>query len=364
MTIYYVMYAIICAAACIMQTASKDKKKRNKVICTVGFLCIFLLLALRHWSMGVDLGYYSKETGGYVISFKILNRYSWDKILHLKAFLNYEKGYIIFNKLVGSIHNDKQFFLGVCAFINIAVVAIFINKKSKLPLLSWITFTGLPVFLIFFSGMRQCLAISITMLSTYWIEKKKPIKFVLTVLLAWTFHASSILFLAAYPMYHIKLTDIKKAAFVIMIPAVYMMKGVLFPILSRILKDDVEVENTGAGMLFVIFIGIYLVLIFLNSYTKKKEDGYINLFYIACVCQAFSGLNQLVVRVGYYFMIYLIIALPNTIYGIKDDEKPLGGKAFMIGYAAVFGAFLLYGLSAISAGGWAHTNPYVFFWQK
>ncbi len=366
MTVYYSVYAIMCFVALISQHMSQNLKYRHKMICIIGFTLIFGILALRHWSMGNDLGFYvpSNENSGYIPSFMKLNTYSWKEILKMKSFLNYEKGYVIFNKLVGSIYCNKQFFLGVCAFINISVTAVTIYRKSRLPLLSWIVFMGLPVFLMFFSGMRQSVAISITMIATHWIEEKKPIKFILTVLLASTFHQSAIVFLIAYPVYHMELTDFRKVVCIVMLPVVYILRGPLFAVLSKIFKDNAEVTSTGAGTLFIVFFAIYITMAIFNSYSKKNPNKMINLFYVACVCQAFSGIYNLAMRVGYYFMIYLIIALPNTVYEFKKQEVRTANQEFILSYTVIFAAFLIFGIYSIANGTWAHTNPYHFFWQS
>lgn len=367
MAIYYMTYAMLCLIAIIAQYGSKDLQKRSGAICIFGFIFIFLILALRHWSMGVDLGYYTRNYvgygGGYIPSFERLNQYSWLDIIKMKDFLNYEKGYIIFNKLVGSIHNDKQFLLGVCAFINASVTAVFIYKNSKLPFLSWIVLLGLPVFLMFFSGLRQDLAISITMMSVYWIKKKKIIPFILTVLLASTMHSSAIVFLVAYPMYYVKLTEMQSFIFTLLIPVVYVLKAPLFTVLSKILKENAEMENTGAGTLFVVFFMVYLFLVVSNSQQHKKQSGWINLFYIACICQAFGGIYSTAMRVGYYFMPYLAAALPNTVSDFQYTGKNTEKRDFILSYVFILIAFALFGLYSLSSGSWAKTNPYVFFWQ-
>ena len=364
MKIYYLVYAILCFIALISQYASNDEKHRNKVICITGFLLIFFLLALRHKTMGIDLGY-SGKTGkqGYLQSFQIINRYSWEKVLKMKSFLNYERGYIIFNKLVGSINNSQQFFLGVCAFINISAIAVYIYRKSKLPLLSWIVILGLPVFLMMFSGLRQSIAIAITIFSMHWAEKKKPIFFVLNVLLAWLFHSSAIIFLIAYPLYNVEISGWKQVASVLAIPGVYVLKGPLFSVFSKIFKDDASMHETGAGTLFIIFFIIYTGVLVINSYNKTKPNKMLNLFYMACICQAFSGVYGMAIRAGYYFMIYLAIALPNEVYNLKSKNGNVGRQEFILGYMFVFAVFVIYGIHAITTATWAQANPYHFFWE-
>lgn len=363
MTIYYSVYAIMCFFAFISQYVTQNSKHRSKLICVIGFMLLFGILALRHWSMGNDLGFRLKYELGYVQSFLRINRYSWSEILKMKSFLNYERGYIIFNKLVGSIYNNKQFFLASCAFVNILSVAVLIYKNSKLPFLSWIIFMGLPVFMILFSGMRQGIALSIIILSVKLIEERKLIKFVLIVLFASTFHKSSIIFLIAYPLYHIEISGWKSVVAILIIPIVFVLRSPLFSIFSKIFKDNAHAKDTGSWLLFVIFCTIYIALTILNKYAGTKQNKLLNLFYFACLCQAFSGIYQLAMRVGYYFMIYLIIALPNTIYELKNNNTKSSEHEFMLGYIIVFAAFFIYGIYSLSTSTWAGTNPYHFFWQ-
>lgn len=361
MTVYYVIYAILILTALLAQ---KRMKKSKLIIVTVGFVLLFLMFALRHWSMGWDLGYaLRKKEVGYIPAFREISSMSWKKVIMLDHYINYEKGYIIFNKLVGSIWNNEQFFLGVCAFIGMLPIFMYIYRTSDLPLLSIIVFMTLPAFFMYYSGMRQAIAISITVMSSYFIEKKQKIPFILLVLLAWTFHSSAILFLIAYPMYHLKLTNAQRLMLVVIIPIVFVLRAPLFRLLSVILKEDAEMKETGAGVLMVVFVMIYILLLLLNRCDDEKINGSINLFYIACLCQCFSGVYNTAMRVGYYFMIYLITALPNTVYDMKNREYK-AREQYLASYLAMVFIFTIYGLSSIANSTWAGANPYVFFWQK
>ena len=260
---YYIVFIILYCSDTLFGYIYKDKmtqKKQNTSFCIVAFIALFLLFALRHQSMGHDLGYLSKKMG-YLESFDILNTYSWKDIILMKNWLNYEKGFIIFNKLVGTIINNRQFFLGSCAFVSLLPVMLYISKKSSLPFLSVVIYMGLPVFLMQYSGLRQNIAIAITVLSMKFVEEKKIVYFVLTILLATLFHKTAIIFLVAYPMYHIGLNDIWKAVFTLIIPVVYLLRKPLFNTLSKMFKDEATVRDTGALTLFLIFIALYIYLI-------------------------------------------------------------------------------------------------------
>lgn len=360
MTIYYIMYAILIFIAILSR---KNKAKSKIIIVITGFCLLFILLALRHWSMGVDLGYYSTGVKmGYIPSFEKLNTLSWKYILTMDQYLNYERGYIIFNKLIGSIWNNSQFFLGVCAFLGMLPIFLYIYRTSNEPLLSIIVFISLPVFLMYFSGLRQAIAISITVISSYFIEKKKKLWFILLVLLASTFHSSAIVFLIAYPMYHIRFTNVQRLILVACIPVIYILRVPIFSVLSLIFKENAEIRDTGAFTLMIVFVLIYIFLLLLNKSKDEKINANINLFYIACLCQCFGGIYDTAIRIGYYFMIYLISALPNTVYKLKFSEYK-AKEQYITSYLVVLFIFGMYGLMTLSNGSWAKTNPYVFFWQ-
>jgi len=116
-------------------------------------------------------------------------------------------------------------------------------------------------------------------------------------------------------------------------------------------------DDNGAITLFLVFCAVYIYLILLNKKFDESQNGVVNLFYVACVCQAFGGIYQTAMRVGYYFMIYLIIALPNTITQNKNKQE------YQTNYLLVLIAFLVFGLYSIRTSTWAMAYPYYFFWE-
>jgi len=356
MQVYYYTYFIIYALDTLLGYVIEDEKKRKTFFCTIAGAIFVFLLGLRHPSMGWDLGYYLKNTG-YLFSFDYLNTCSLGEVLKMDEFLNYERGYIIFNKLVGMIYNDWQFLLFVCAVISLVPIFFYIKRRSTLPLLSVVIFIGLPVFFISYSGLRQAIAIALTVWSVKYIEEKRKLPFIVTILFASLFHKTSIVFLVAYPIYYIRMSDMWKLITVLSLPVVFVFRGPLFSVLSKILKDNAYADDNGAITLFLVFCAVYIYLILLNKKFDESQNGVVNLFYVACVCQAFGGIYQTAMRVGYYFMIYLIIALPNTITQNKNKQE------YQTNYLLVLIAFLVFGLYSIRTSTWAMAYPYYFFWE-
>ncbi len=356
---YYATYLLLFLLNNIAKNSYVDTQKRYKFFCAASFLVVCTLLSLRHQTMGADLlGGSSEENIGYLGAFDKLNQYSWLDIVSLKDFLNYEKGYIFLNKLIGSIYNNRQFFLSICALISTVPVMILIKNKSANPLMSVVIYLGLPVFLMLFSGLRQAIAIAITVFSSKYIEEKKFIKFALLVFLSTLFHYSAIIFIIAYPLYYLKLSEKNKFFFVLAILGVYILRNPIFNIASKIFKDSAETGETGAFMLFLVFFLIYIFLIFFNKKQDSDQNGMINLFYFACICQAFGGIYQTAIRVGYYFMIYSVISIPNTIANMEDK------KSIKLANILIFATFVGFGIYSFKNSTWAMTYPYNFFWEK
>lgn len=331
-----------------------DHEGRNKKI----YICLMIgllivIFGLRAQTMGVDLK-------GYLSSFERLNQYSWNEIIHLESYLNYEKGYVIFNKLVGSIWYDRQFFLFVCAAVSLIPIGIISYKYSSNQLLTILVYMGLPVFLINYSALRQAIAVGITVLAFVYIKERKLLKFVLMIVFASIFHSSAFVFLIAYPLYGIKLND-HMAYFSIGIPLlVYLLRYPIFKVISRLFKENAVPDNNNAINLFLVLLLIYLFCVCWGDRNNEKVNGLSNIFLVACACQAMGGVHSLAVRVGYYFMLPLCILLPEVLKEMRVKQK-----FWRVLITWILGAiFLCYGLYSIKNGSWAMSYPYKFFWEN
>lgn len=353
MSAYFALYILIFFFSWAYKRFG-EKNKYNKRIAWCCFILISCVIAFRHPSMGVDLGY--GQSFGYLGSFENINSYAWGEVLSLEEFLNYERGYIIFNKLIGFVCNDPQFFLGACAVVSIAPVFYVIYKQSDDITLSTFIFLGLPAFLMLFSGLRQAIAIGLCFLSILLIQKKAPVKFVLLVLFASLFHSSALIFLFAYPAYYIRIGKSVRIISVFLLGVVFAFRKTIFPFLCEWFGyNDVEMDNNGAVTFFWVFVAIYIYA-FLLDYGENQ--GYLNLFYIACFCQSMAGLHNTVMRVGYYYMLALVIMLPNIIQNTKDDTIRIFSKL------VVPICFIVFALHSIYTSTWAEAYPHFWFWEN
>lgn len=357
MTIYYVLYLSLTIGAAIRRPYIKTNRS-NKLFCIYAFVLIASVLALRHPSMGIDLAYGTAY--GYLGTFNSIGNSSWQFIFK-HSFLNYEKGYVIFCKLLSYVSSDPQILLIACAIASIAAFSWLICKYSDNCLISFVVLMGLPVFLTNFSAMRQVLAIAITVISYKYICENKPISFILGILLAATFHRSAFFFLIAYPVYHLRLNKGVRMLLAGVLPIIFFLRYPLFSVMSKLLKNDAVPDRNNALTLFVVFSALYIFSVLYSD--NRENNGLCNLFWLACICQAFGGVYSTAMRMGYYFMVYLILLLPKNLSYMKKNLHD-SNCTYLIFSIVIYNAFFAFGLYSLYSTYWSMSYPYHFFWQS
>lgn len=353
MTVYFLYYILLGISAVFLPRLGLKKVKWIQfiLVCTG----LFLILALRSQSMGVDLGHGS--TAGYLDAYRAIARAPWGKVLK-GTWLNYEKGYVIFNKLISYLCKGRQCLLICSAAVSIIPIVLVYRWYSEQFEFSVVIYMALTCFLVTFSGLRQACAIGICFSAVPFIRKRKFIPFLLIVLLATTFHKSAILFLPGYLAYAINIKKKIRWITLLIIVLVFVFRVSLFEVLSPILKDNAVMDNNGALTLFLVFVVIYIFCDLLGP-DEKEHSGLMNLFLIAISAQAFGSVYNTAGRVGYYYMPFLGLLLPKTLKNLARGNTKYFITWFLV---AVFVAYGLYALYS-SGDSFAEAYPYLFFWQ-
>lgn len=143
MTPYYVFYFLLLIVAVLTVAGYKEIEERKRLITTLFFVFLTVLLGLRHSAMGLDL---TLNGRGYLYHFTQIQAFSFWEMLTMESYLHYEKGYVIFNWLVGHIWNNQHFFLFACAVVCIMPIAALIGKKAMTACCPWLCTWGFPAF--------------------------------------------------------------------------------------------------------------------------------------------------------------------------------------------------------------------------
>lgn len=267
-----------------------------------------------------------------------------------------DPGYGVLNFLVKQIYDSYSFFYFVIAVILIGIKARFILAYSAVPLLSLLVWFGIYVGDIFF--VRQTLAVTLTLVSFYFITKKKKIPFVLTTLLAATQQISVIAFLVAYPIYHMRLKQVHLflmlvASLIIgrlLTPDTLLWLGTVLGVFSadgmeRIATKVLLYSSSDGDSSFIIFgyirrlIFIPFELYFMNKMVRfdSRYRGYTRLIIFGySLYFLLSGMSStLAMRISVAFYIYEIITIPELILMFKGLYSKLVAYVVLFAYALV-----------------------------
>lgn len=332
-------------------------EKKAIVYALMAALALALLLGLRHPSMGVDLGY--DTGGGYLESFQTISDLSWTEVLVLDAFQNYERGYLLLNKLIGSVSTHQQFFLLCCGLLSILPIGVMIGRYSRNCRTSFLIYLGLPAFLIAFSGLRQAIALAITFYGYRFVRERKCVRYFLTVLLACQFHSSAVVSLLVYPACRIRLDRMARYATLVLLPLLFAFRSQIWNWIVRVTGRSIPAVHSGSVNLLLLFCAVYVYMVVFSP-EKGKFDGLVNLHYLACGTLVFAEVSHVAQRVGYYFMLYLTLSLPELLHTVREKW---GNREYMLHLGAIAGGFLLFGFYQLRTSSWAEGWPYRFFWQ-
>lgn len=351
---------LLLAALCPRPQLGRYRIDAQKLYVVLAMGYLMLLAALRSPVVGTD-------TLSYCRYFR--SAASCDSLHRAWSVLRLEKGYVTFLYLLTRITANEQWLLVVSSVFSFYSFGRFISRYSRMPWMSVLLFYLLMLFDFFLSGMRQMLAIAILLFAYDKLREKKPIPFLLLVLLAVTVHSSAVLFLLLYPICHAKnqrrcLTVVFALAILVAVcwhPLLRVML-LLFPKYSYYSGD--EAFSSSGNLAVLSKLAVYaLVLLFGVLFGGKQtpEKGDVINFRSVCllmvVCIVALRAN-VVSRLFRNIEPILCLYLPNLLAEKEEKEKRAGWILCVICFIAYATVIQL-----LRTPAWQRTYPYLFFWS-
>lgn len=331
--------------------------KSSFILC---MLLLFVISAFRGKTVGND-------THEYIRIFEEINSsYTWES--------RYEKGYLLLNLLLRKISTDFQIVPIVTSAFILYTIGKFIWKHSKYPWLSlFILFANFFSFIT--SGIRQSIAIAVLLWATEFLIKKRYMYFVISVIIAYSFHNSALLFLASLLL--VKLQATWKLVFIYAI--IGIMGSVLFSELLNIMfsffssygnyVDGMYFEGDVrlASILYCVVSSLVLIsaLKVKNRLVLKSQNvneiNINNLMIIfsmtATVIYFLSLKVNLLDRFALYFNIFMVVLVPNILAAVQKRFRSVMIMLTVIFYYSYNASIL------ILRPNWSSLYPYEFFWN-
>lgn len=212
----------------------------------IGLVLFLIALSSVRWEFGPDWE-------SYFSFYQDIEAYTSGNLMNANFM---EKGYTLLNIWFSRMGFSYTGFLFIIAVITIGLKAKVIFENKEILLISLLLYYS--YYLADIASIRQFTAVSITTFSTTFIRKKKPIIFLLLVLLACSLHISCVVFLLAYWLYNLRLSD----------KFLYLMLS------CALILGVVNIANIAVNILVAVFgSGATIAIKLLNYQEQGLESG-------------------------------------------------------------------------------------------
>lgn len=164
---------------------------RVRTILYIFFTALLIFVSTIRWDTGADWQ-------SYLELFTDAEAYWKGKYVEVNRI---EFGYVWLNYIVNLLTPQYTYMLLVNALLAIGIKAYLIKKETNIMLIAF--FFYYCYYIADIAAVRQFVALSFIVLSTYYIQKRSKIGFLIGILLAFSIHYSAVIFLLAYWLFSI-----------------------------------------------------------------------------------------------------------------------------------------------------------------
>lgn len=304
----------------IVNYPGRQGVKCRKIFCFICAISWIVIGGSRGLSVGAD-------TKHYLIQWRNAASRDFQTALHGVLTPTGEAkdwGYIAFIKFCQLFIHDYQLFLYLTVIMFIIPLAVWIYKNSCDPFISFFVYS--TIFYEWFSInlIRQALAIaSVIFIGDKFVEQRKWLPYCIVVLIAATIHKSAIILLLLYFLSRIKVNESTIVFWLASGLACFVLRKEMFTVVAALSGYSWYSYIEGNGIPSTLLM-IYAVVLFGElAYCKLNGEikGSCTRFYTAFNF-GFLFIPLGLYRVTYYFMIYMVLVLPDLLKRLftKDSK--------------------------------------------
>lgn len=306
MLIYGVVIGLTFFVYLLAGELNYNKREIDRITVIFFFTAYLLLLCLRDYSVGVD-------TYGYVSDFEYTRLMNWGAAI---GYGEDEIGFKIFRIVVQCL-GGARLFVSIAAILTVVPVMYLYQKEAEGSMICISFFLISLLFEMFFSGMRQSIAIALGVPAYYFMKKKSKIKYLLIIALACSFHKSAIVLLLLYPVYHMRITKRWLWAIIPLMALVVWQRDLFLSWIFQLAGEEYTYKysyltgSSGQGKLMILFLllAVYSYVILDEKRAGKEEIGLRNILLLAACIHLFTPLHPTISRLNYYFILFIPVAI-------------------------------------------------------
>ena len=332
------------AAALVGSWASACSGRRKIAFTFLACLPLALLAGLRSWTVGIDtsgyplVGYYVAQTGGpFNVSEVTGCEIGFSFLLWGLSILTHDFNAVLF--LIQSI----MLLLLAAQLIRLDSrhigLALFVHACIFLP---WSL-----------NLMRQALACSVFLFALQFVQERKPVAFVLTMIVATSIHRVAIVGSVIWPIYYMAISSDRRTRSILTASIFILLAAVMVLIVSgeglldllSVIKASYSYDVLGGGRFNELFTLYPLLLASLTLFMNKTADtdsGIIDVCKALSTLMVFSGcvallslLSQTLFRVAYMFLVFAPIQV-SCLLGPIDSQSTRCAVGAVVVLASAF----------------------------
>lgn len=223
------------------------------------------------------------DTGLYVANYLDMpNRLSG--IPSYLSLVSKDKGFSVLSVVIKSVLGDNfRWYLMLFAFLQGAVLIFFFRKYSTQYILSIFLFVASTDYISWmFNGIRQFSAVTIILLATELMLKRKYIPLIIVILIASTFHQSALLMIPFVIISQGEAWNKKTIFFIMGVLLAVLFVGQFTNILddalsttqyTNVVSDYMSAEDDGTNPLRVLVYSIPAIIAFIGRDTIKQSNN-------------------------------------------------------------------------------------------
>lgn len=333
MGIYIIILVVLLIVGDVLKPNKKLKNKKTYMIFV--FFILGTTAAIRSPKVGID-------TMQFYRAFEIIGNMSLNVAINATR---YEVGFVMLCKGLNVITSNPQILIIITSLFINGVVCLFIYRESKDIVLSSILYITLNYYFAYMNIMRQAIAICIIIIGyTFFLKKGKKVKFIITALLAFTFHTTGIIPVLLVLFDKLEYKNKYYAITIIGSMIAFLLAPVLFSIVSKLLnsysgyKDSSFYDSNYFAAVFIYLINLtFLTVSFLCNKNKNIElSKMLFISSMAVITSAIGIRITLIGRMANYFNIYNIVLLPNAVKNNCDKTTRQLIYLLTIGFSVAY----------------------------
>lgn len=315
---YYEGFSFSKSSDFVCLNKSDETERNKKCFLFVFFFVCALLMGLRGVTVGIDTFNY-KELYERIADNKF-------KFIFDENNIKVEKGWLVYNKLFSYISKNYFAFQIFTAIVFCAGMGKFIYDNCDDVIVGSVIFLGIGIYCQTFTIMRQYFSVMLVINAWTLLKKGNIVSPLVLWLVAITFHISAIVFGIAYVMialrkniYIYRALPLILCLFILNFDSVFEFVIELVGKYTWYSENENRIEPGFVQIMWIIIgvISLYMFYKNINDDNYNMSESFFTLLFVM-----FSFLGKIVSymdRLGYYFVPFALIVLPNMTKEIKND---------------------------------------------